>query len=182
MNEHHVVIDLETMGTSPGSAIVAIGAVSFTDKAIDGHFYQRVCLKSCTDAGLTIDPDTVMWWLKQSDEARLEIAKPGEPLAEVLQAFTEWITARNLVVGGVLRVWGNGPTLDLALLEESYKVCHRLLPWSFRDERCFRTMRAMFPEVEVNCFDGVAHHALSDAQWQADHLIRIFDYIKAAKP
>lgn len=66
----HIMIDLETMGTRPGSAILSIGACSFDPNWLGGSdsdhepgearrtFYQNITLASCLDAGLTIDAAT----------------------------------------------------------------------------------------------------------------------------
>ncbi|MEM8381682.1 3'-5' exonuclease, partial [Morganella morganii] len=62
----HLMIDLETMGNKPDSAIVAIAAVPFdmvsgvTDDAL---FYEIIDLRSSEKYGGSIDADTVLWWL-----------------------------------------------------------------------------------------------------------------------
>ncbi|MEM8396661.1 3'-5' exonuclease, partial [Morganella morganii] len=72
----HLMIDLETMGNKPDSAIVAIAAVPFdmvsgvTDDAL---FYEIIDLRSSEKYGGSIDADTVLWWLGKSDNARGEI-------------------------------------------------------------------------------------------------------------
>lgn len=98
----HCSLDLETMGTIPGSAIVAIGAVQFE---LDGkymlgrRFYRTVDLASCIEAGLTVDGDTVMWWLGQSDAARKAITNYGparDILARALEEFADWYRANEM--------------------------------------------------------------------------------------
>ncbi|WP_323116142.1 3'-5' exonuclease, partial [Klebsiella variicola] len=72
----HLMIDLETMGNKPDSAIVAIAAVPFdmisgvTDDAL---FCEVVDLRSSEKYGGSIDADTVLWWLGQSDNTKNEI-------------------------------------------------------------------------------------------------------------
>ena len=90
-----VMADIETMGVTPGSAIVSLGAVKFDLTGIQDKFYRRICLKSNLGMGLTIDPDTLSWWMKQSDGARAELVNPDNShLAQVLQEFN-WMEVKS---------------------------------------------------------------------------------------
>lgn len=83
----HVVVDLETMGKKHNAPIVAIGAVVFDPAtgSIGESFYKVVCLESSVNWGAVIDPSTVIWWLKQSSEARSAIVNDDAiPLLDVL--------------------------------------------------------------------------------------------------
>jgi DNA polymerase III epsilon subunit-like protein len=170
-----VMCDIESLGTRPGSAILSIGAVQFTDDGITSEFYQRIDLKSCTDYGLTIDPDTVLWWFKQADEARLEIVKPGNALDQVLGDFGDWLGSDPA------EIWGNGASFDNALLAAAYHAIGRKLPWKYSADRCYRTIKALHPQ---NPFvrTGTLHNALDDARTQARHLLQIlvpqFDHFR----
>src|SRR4051812_37876973 len=89
----HIMVDLETMGTAPGSAIVSLGAVAFDPVAgtLGEEFYRVVSLRSCQRAGLSLDPDTIVWWLQQSEAARAQLNRPdAEDLASVLGWFAAW--------------------------------------------------------------------------------------------
>jgi hypothetical protein len=68
------MIDLETMGNKPNAPIVSIGAVFFDPSTGElGGFYRVVSLKSSVDGGAIPDPETIMWWMQQSEEARMAI-------------------------------------------------------------------------------------------------------------
>jgi exodeoxyribonuclease VIII len=59
-------------------------------------FYAPVLLQSCVDVGLTIDASTVLWWMRQSDEARsAAFRSDAAPLPEVLLDFTVWFTEQR---------------------------------------------------------------------------------------
>jgi hypothetical protein len=161
------MVDLETLGTGADAVIVSIGACTF---GIDEHhlFYSNVDAQSCVDAGLRMDAGTVLWWMRQSDEARKALYEPSAPAAKlrnVLEEFAEWYT--NTVQGGAL--WGNGATFDNVILRNAFSAVGLAAPWKYTDDRCFRTLRAMYPSVEVPPIKGVAHHALDDAIWQAKY-------------
>lgn len=168
-----IMLDLETLGTAPGSAILAIGAVKFTGGQITGEFYKRVNLRSCTEAGLTIDPDTVLWWLKQSDEARLEIATRQEQagtLAHILDLFSLW-TSEHTDDPVDMELWGNGASFDNVLLAEAWRAVHGVEPaWAHRKSMCYRTVKNLYPDVPMPR-TGTHHNALDDARSQAMHLM-----------
>lgn len=166
-----VMIDLETMGTRPGSAVVALGACFF-DRAtaqIGETFDRVISLKSNAEHGLTIDPDTVMWWMRQSEEAR-SILQAGEELSAVLCAFTAWLFEQGT---GPVRPWGNAASFDCGLLACAYRAIGQSVPWKFWDERCYRTLKEENKDVPF-VRSGTAHHALSDAISQARHACAIY--------
>ncbi len=166
----HVMLDLETMGTSASAPIVAIGAVEFSlDEGgeLGRTFYAAVDLQSAIDSGAVIDAATVMWWLQQSDQARAAIQRDTLGLCVALQHFSNWL--REDFDG---LIWGNGPSFDCTVLAESYRRLHLPLPWKFWNERCVRTYRDLGPDVP-RPFAGTKHHALDDAKAQAAHLMAI---------
>src|SRR6478609_2831880 len=79
-----IMLDLETLGQKPGSVILSIGACVFDRVGVHERFYTRVDPQSCIDAGLQADLSTFLWWMKQGDEARHEVLKPGRPLRDAL--------------------------------------------------------------------------------------------------
>lgn len=165
--KNNVMVDLETLGTSPASVIVSIGAVKFNLHGISETFYERIDLKSSVAAGMGMDPSTVLWWMKQSDEARAELGKPGEPLKDVLCRFAAFCHYEDVVI------WGNGAAFDNSLLAQAYKMAGLPQPWAFWNDRCYRTVKSMFPNVPLVKRSGVHHHALDDAKTQALHLVEI---------
>ena len=172
-----IMLDLETLGTRPGSVIVAIGAVRFDARGIIDQFYARVSAADCVAHGLHLDVSTVMWWLKQKDEARMEITRPGVLLTEALCSFANFISdddrPNTAPKVGDVEVWGNGANFDNALLGAAYNACGMKTPWSFWNDRCYRTMKSMHTNVVAPRRDGVHHNALDDAAFQALHLIEI---------
>ena len=50
------------------------------------------------------------------------------------------------------------------------------MPFRFTHDRCFRTMKALFPDVPY-LLPTVAHDALQDAIAQAFHLQKLFNRI-----
>jgi len=169
------MLDLETMGTGPNSAIIAIGAVRFDayseisdacESGILDRFYEVVSLESSTSAGLDIDPSTVMWWLRQSEKAREQFERNVIPLEKALRLFADW-------VGKDPVMWGNGAAFDNVILANAYVKTSLLQPWAFWADHCYRTVKSLYPQVEMERV-GTHHCAVDDAESQARHLMRIF--------
>lgn len=168
MRPTHIMLDLETLGTRPGSVITSIGAVKFDERGTYGTpFYMRIDLQSCVDAGLLIDVDTIQWWMKQSDEARAEFQKESFDLATALENFTYWADYPNAVV----HLWGNGANFDNGLLKAAYDKVGMQAPWKFWNDRCYRTLKAMYPHIKMPARVGTHHNAIDDAISQVNHLI-----------
>lgn len=166
---NHIMLDLEALGQGNNAAIVAIGACEF-DPAVDicatRTFYQKVALASSVEAGMQMDPSTVLWWMKQSDAAR-KSTFDGEtiPLGDALHAFSKWF-------GEDKPVWGNGATFDNAIIRSGFAAVGLPVPWKYWNDRCYRTMKSLV-SFKAEPF-GTAHNALDDAITQAVHLQRIY--------
>lgn len=164
-----VMLDLETLGNKPGAVIVSVGAVKFGGGEIIDSFYERVDAESCVRLGLNMDVSTVLWWMKQNDEARKEITQPGVSIYEVLLRFSKWVNDIDA------EMWGNGASFDNVLLAAAYDKAYAMRPWKFFNDRCYRTVKNLHPEVPMNR-GGVHHNALDDAKSQALHLMAMLRF------
>ena len=169
------MIDVESMGKGADAALVALGAAFFDirTQTIGPTFLRTINLATAVRDGGTMDPSTVIFWLRQGDAARHSVAYNGQDIRKVLQDFSDWIkeTCRHEDV----RPYGNSNSFDLPKIETAMERIGIKTPWHFINVRCFRTMRAMYPSVEYNPAekgDG-AHNALVDAQFQVQHLFKI---------
>lgn len=174
-------VDLETMGLPPDGAIVSIGACFFDlEKCEIGPTFSRVInLATAVRDGGVIAPSTLMWWLGQSEAARRGIMFNAEDIRVVLTDFAAFIETHSRRQD--VRVWANGSDFDNTLLNSAYLRADMKTPWSPFKNRCFRTVRNMYPSVEYNTDDKGegAHNALTDAIFQAKHLFRIKNRSKA---
>lgn len=172
----NVMIDLETLGTTPGSAILSIGAVMFGPAGLGDELYTPISLASCTAAGLTIDPVTVAWWMKQSDAARAAAFRDdAEPLPRVLLRFAEWFERAEAE-----RLWCQGANFDAPLLEAAYCACGMTPPWKFWNVRDTRTLYEL-ADVKVDRARGTHHNALDDARAQAEAAVVALQRLQHAR-
>ena len=173
---NNVMIDLETMGTKPGSLILAIGA-TFFDSATElvehkeDGFYVNIDLQSGLDTGLTIDASTMWWWLGQSDAARARLLESDSVhIARVLVMLTKFLNSK----GKDVKVWGNGASFDITLLEIAYLKCNLEIPWKFWNVRDCRTVEDLASKVGINKEEferkGTHHDALENAIYQAEYI------------
>ena len=166
-----VMADLETLGTTAGCVILSIGAVGFDNENIGHEFYVVISVRSCLDAGLTINPDTLEWWQNQNEEAKtiLQLVKSNTatPLKTALIQFNDFLSQYKNV-----KVWGNGAAFDNAILRYAYAAVGVKQHWEFWNDMCYRTVKAMNPEVKFKRV-GTYHNALDDAKSQALHFIEI---------
>lgn len=178
----HIMVDMETMGKKTNAPIVSIGAVVFNPSTgiLGETFYKVVSLESAVSWGAEIDPSTVIWWLKQSSEARSAIANDDAiKLDDALLMFTDFVM--DNITGGrkAARVWGNGATFDNAILRSSFELTCIDCPWDYWNDRDVRTMVELGKAIGFNPkasipFEGDRHNALADAQHQARYVSAIW--------
>lgn len=161
----HIMVDLETLDNSPTSCIISIGAVLFDFEKDDVYetWYLPIDAASCVSRGLTMSADTVMWWMKQSDQARSAFKDVGHDLEGALKLFGNWIQEHNPE-----GIWGNGADFDNVILSNAYKAVGQKLPWKYYKNRCFRTLKNCFPVELVR--EGTHHNAVDDAVHQMKQL------------
>lgn len=176
-NLGHLMLDLETFGSDSDSVICSIGAVEFDIKTGETgrQFYQKIDVQSCLDMGLKVSGATLMWWLRQSEDARRELydAKP-EHVGVVLQNFRVFFNA----LGKDTEIWGNSNRFDMGILENAYKKNFVKIPWDFRKERDVRTLVSFRPEIQKETvFEGTAHNPIADCMFQITYCTKIWNVI-----
>jgi hypothetical protein len=170
MNKH-VMLDLETLGTGPNATIIGIGAVAFT---LDGEIHEQFSdYVGRNDDGATTDVDTVLWWFGQSDAREVQThVEYRFNLIDALYRFGAFMSRTGMDVP-IAGMWGNGVAFDNVILRSAFERNGMTAPWDYRTDRCYRTMKAMRPDVKAGEFVGVKHDALDDAIHQAKHLCKI---------
>lgn len=169
----HLMVDLETLATTPDSVILTIGAFRFdpwgpnVDRSTQNVFYRRVETESCEALGMIIDPATLDWWGKQNPEIIDEAFHPEDrhPIEEVISDFHKF-------AWGCDAFWSHGSIFDIMILETYFRKLGKALPWNFWQVRDTRTLFDLGydPEMPQNS----KHNALEDAYRQAVGVQNIF--------
>lgn len=190
---HHIMHDLETLGTVAGCSLLSIGAVEFfPDTGMLGQeFYTIINTSSCEEHFLSTSPETQAWWAKQAPEARelLDLCATGGPsLPTALSSFNAWLTTITLPKD--LRLYGNGADFDNPILMAAYDAAKIKFygqgPRGFFGGRCYRTYKnldeLLGPKYAAHKANrtGVHHNALDDAKTQARHLMELVAAIRGA--
>lgn len=130
--------------------------------------------------GAVIDPDTVGWWLTQSDEARAKMAsvlrnKNAEPLSASLDKIDAFV-ARNAGAKEDNVLWAQGPGHDYdRAIEAIYTSLNREAPWQYwqlTDSRTVTTLwRTVYGVKTIRRTKG--HTALADVAAQIRTLVEL---------
>lgn len=169
---NHVMIDIETMGVTPDSAIVSIGAVVFDPRynVVTGKtFYRELDWES---QGRKIDKETQKWWVGRAPEAKAALDGLDD-LSEVLEELASWLPRDA-------KPWGNGSTFDISFLEHAYLQAGIEIPWKFYNIRDCRTIKDMYESARGGYekkSGGTLHHALDDAKFQAKYVCEMWKSI-----
>lgn len=168
-----IMIDIETLGTTYGCAVLSIGAVRFNRNTgeIGAKFYASMGQYAQKYGHAT--QSTLDWWDQQSPEAK-EAAFSGtdDPVA-----------AANALASGIDKndlVWGNGSIFDITILESWFASVSVPVPWKFWNVRDVRTVVDLSP-LNVKDFirEGVHHNALDDAIHQAKYVSAMIQSLRA---
>ena len=173
------MIDLETLGTQPGSIILSIGAVIFDptlppDNCITDEFSCVIDLQSCIEANLTASASTIKWWSTQSLEARKVLIKASDAESKTNLTLTNALIALANFMPSDAIVWSNGANFDQPLLDVAYNHVDKQVPWKYYNSRCYRTFTALCEQKKALAPPVIlAHDALEDAKWQTHHMMII---------
>ena len=175
--EVHIMLDLETLGTSTFANIIRIGAVKFElcqPPTKEGSFDTFINPVSCAKVGLKCDGDTLDWWLQQPlfTETVETSIRYGIELEEALDHFSCWINKQYNPLTDTLHIWGNGSTSDNTWMESAYKLCNKECPWKIWSNKDLRTFlwncereTGVNPKKELE-FEGKKHDPIDDCIYQ----------------
>lgn len=159
-----IMIDLETLGRKPGCVVTSIGAARF-DLFGSGHlntFHRNIELTSSLLKGFTAEKSTVEWWQKQDSQAIREMGCEAVSVEDACFDFVDWFNE----CGGE-KIWCQGLTFDVPILEHVLSVLDIKIPWKFYNTRDTRTV---YDVCEFNPYsvkrDGTYHNALDDSLHQ----------------
>lgn len=179
----HVAIDLEVSAKTPYAGLLAIGAAFFepSTSEIGAKFRVNVDSKSALAAGGVADPETLEWWMKQSQAARDALAiPPPVDIRVALSMFRDFLWDNTTADDPRdTLVWGNGIRSDNVWLASAYENCGMDCPFGFWADSDIRTMvmlgrRAGIDPKRTMDFVGTPHNPLDDAIHQAKYTSAIW--------
>lgn len=168
-----IMLDIETLDTTPRAAVLSIAAVAFNRNALleDSqrlpYFYRR-CKPGFGKYNTSYG--TFEFWMKQSDAARQALFVDAWEMFPTLDALAEFYR-QNTVQDGSASVWCLPGSFDLPILENTFHVEHVKVPWKYDAVACLRTVYKLAGITkEDRVPPTLAHDALSDAISQIETL------------
>jgi hypothetical protein len=179
---NNIMLDLETMDIRPSAVVLSIGMVKFdpVKRTLGDIYYRVLSSQDQLDMERTQSDSTVKWWSEQDKEAAAVVLLSSQADADevhtTLMEMGEWM-------GDEPKLWGNGSDFDNVILASLFDTYGVRTPWDHRHNRCYRTLKAlgsrkMTPAKQAQLGppptrEGVQHHALYDAVYQARVALRM---------
>jgi hypothetical protein len=159
----HVMVDIETLDTTPDAVILSLGACTIQEP----HAYWYDEFDESTQFERSVSKETLHWWETQ---AGTPMPKGNTGLTSGLEAFTKWLEAFKATP----IIWAKGIDFDCVILAHAFRQCGLKLPWKYNSVRDFRTVKKTMPVGGDLDFSGLTpHNAMHDAMRQAAQLRQI---------
>ena len=161
----HAMIDIETLGTEPGSVVLSVGAVKFDPfNSIEPNNGKHWMLDvdAQTEKGRIVDESTLAWWGKQEqsiqDRAFSDVGRTDVDV--FMKDLNGWLT-------GCEAIWCQGPQFDMVILEDFFDNFGHHKNWFYWQISDCRTLFKLMPRDPRKDIQQNLHNALEDSRWQA---------------
>lgn len=176
-----ISIDIETLSTRFDAAILSIGAVAFNRDT--GELGERMYAEVDVDSAMAkghVSGSTLEWWMQQDGQARQVFISTNKTHLVVALGRLSRFLARHPDA----KVWGNGATFDITILEHAYASMGLTVPWKYFNIRDMRTIMeaatALGFDKRSMPFEGTKHNAVDDAAHQARVIARAWSTFSLA--
>jgi len=168
--DRDIMIDLETLATTPDSVILTIAGIRFNfnkdyrqieDPYDLDFFYCRVDTEGQSQR--RVDSATLSWWASQDSEVKEEAFSIVDRLSisDAMLAFNHW-------AGGADRYWANGAAFDFPILDTCNAELGYDSPWRYWQAMDARTIYKLVEDHYSP--KKYKHHALFDCLNQIQKL------------
>lgn len=120
MKTQHVMIDVESLGLTPGSLLRSVCAVAFDIETgiIGRHSVWKISMLDSINSGFFIEPSSLKWWMMRSDEARRSFVEGKEyTIQQFISSFNHFFDSLN---ADDIHVWALQVDFDIAMLRTYY--------------------------------------------------------------
>jgi len=160
-----IMIDIESLDTTPDCVILTIGAVLFDPRGqgIIDKIEIRPTIEDQTEIyNRSINEATLEWWGKQNPEAIEEAMGDRDRVSfkEAMYQLYKFCLNHG-------KPWSHGSAFDVVAIEHAWRQTGQMLPWPYYNVRDTRTL---FDITGVSLKDGnhvTTHKAVEDAERQA---------------
>jgi len=169
------MLDIETLGITPGSIVLEIAAATFDPTGIVLHeFHHRIDVLDSLASGLTADVDTCKWHQARRTDIHAPEPRPVT-LWHAMSALRMFIDMHR-----PFNVWAWGMDFERAHLEHLSKLIAQPLPWPYFKSADARTVwNLAFPGEKPQ---RRRHTALADVRDQIRDLTDARDHLHHKTP
>lgn len=172
----HVMVDIETLDTSPTSVILSVGAVKFNPYTFENPYEKilwRPGVEEQLNDGRTFSESTLEFWSKQDAHIREStFTDDGRiPVYEFFKSFNKYLV-------GVDKIWCQGPQFDMVIIEDLYTQYKHHKGWAYWQIMDCRTIFNMMPRDPRKDIQQNLHSADDDAYWQAVSVQKTFSHFE----
>lgn len=162
-----VMIDIESLDTSPNCVILTIGAVLFNPKGMGilERLELRPTIEEQTERyNRVINDVTLSWWSEQSKEAQEEALGDHGRVAfkDCMEKLYKFCWNRRAI-------WSNGASFDVVAMESAWRNLDMRIPWPYYSVRDTRTLYEIsgVSLKDAKYLTKTTHKAIEDAEHQA---------------
>lgn len=176
---HHLMLDIETLGTKPGCVITQIACIPFTE---DGPGPESTWFRANIDIttyghNFHIDAATLKWAIEKG----VPILRDNQIDAALALLDLANFIARRVKDDNRVKIWANSPTFDCEILEAAWRRFDIQVPWHYWHCLDYRTEMWRDPrraepaahDATQDCLDQIARLV---AKWKADAATRALAY------
>ena len=167
-----ISLDIETLDLSTNAVVLSVAAT-------DGHnhFYEFLHLEEqILNLKRTMSASALTWWIEGQPEMFVDLlqrASKGDTTLNFFLNLELWFRQVTAQYAKPFTVWMNPPRFDGAVLENLANQCGTKLPWTFREEGDYRTLKNLAQQAGDSTFaippkPVNAHDALVDAKYQLE--------------
>lgn len=163
-NNTDLMIDIETLGLGPTIVVTSIGIVPFflSSRTVGTGLKYIMNIQDQLDKGRVVPASTLEFWSKQDQKIFQSQFSGTEDNLATLKKLSEFVA----IYGGQnSKVWGNGATFDITILESLFSTYKIPVPWSYKSPMDLRTFKRFFASNKK--IEGITHDCLEDAVAQA---------------
>lgn len=173
-----IMLDCETLSTSPDAVILSIAAVEFNPFEITTDFSKNktldilINIDEQVQLGRVIDDSTVTWWGQQPQDVQNKLfAEEGR--LSVISALTEL----RKFCWNKDRIWCQGTDFDISLLNNAYTQTKQPKPWKYWQVRDSRTLLDLIDVSQPT----VTHDSIEDCKRQVMGVQQVLDKLNVKR-
>lgn len=173
----HFMLDLETLDTKPSAHILELALVCFCPFTgrVNETLSRHVRFGLSQQAGATISPSTLKWWIVTNQSYFVELITAVDSLlkVELFKIYDLIKQAREL---GEVRVWNTG-TFDVDIINNAFvrELAIKEPLFQFWEVRDVRSLRQLTEDFGI--YDGewpISHNAKDDCLRQISYVHSVY--------